>query len=275
MDVLALLCGTAAGPGMHRLANTTSHLTQSAGPIVTAAALVPRQFVIAEVPSGPLEERHFALESAALAADELLADGKVRVRVEALTIGAGQRAGLQGSAGYAGASKGESNAVMDGTGFGVVEASGDKNIAVGDNVMGSTGWRESAIVSGKRLTKLQPGIDAALALGALGTNGLTAYFGLLEVGQPQAGETVVVSAAAGSVGHIVGQIAKIKGCRVVGVCGSDEKCARLVDELGFDVALNRHKAGFRDALKAATPKRIDICAYMRWVHPIRISTVYV
>ena len=186
---------------MHRLANTSSHLTQCAP--TTASSRTARQFVVAEVPKGPLEERHFALESAELPE---LGDGKVRVRVEALTIGAGQRASLQGSAGYAGASKGETNAVMDGTGFGVVEASSDDSIAIGDTVMGSTGWREAATVSGKRLTKLPAGIDAALALGALGTNGLTAYFGLLEIGQPQQGETVVISAAAGSVGHIVGQV---------------------------------------------------------------------
>ena len=97
---------------MHRLANTSSHMAPFTTPVPTAAALAPRQFVIAEVPKGPLEEHHFALESAAPLAE--LAAGKVVVKVEALTIGAGQRAGLQGSAGYAGASKGESNAVMAG-----------------------------------------------------------------------------------------------------------------------------------------------------------------
>ena len=96
---------------------------------------------------------------------------------------------------------------------------------------------------------LPPSHFPSLSLGALGTNGLTAYFGLLEVGQPQEGECVVVSAAGGSVGHMVGQIAKIKGCRVVGVCGSDEKCERLVKELGFDAAVNYKSASFRDDLK--------------------------
>ena len=125
-----------------------------------------------------------------------------------------------------------------GTGFGVVVESNDPAFAPGDAVMGPTGWREEAAVRGRELVKVQHGIAPELALGALGTNGLTAYFGLLEVGRPQEGETVVVSAAAGSVGHLVGQIAKIKGARVVGVAGSDEKCDRLKAELGFDEAVN-------------------------------------
>ena len=92
----------------------------------------------------------------------------------------------------------------------------------------------------------------------MGTNGLTAYFGLLEVGRAQAGETVVVSAAAGSVGHTVGQIAKLTGCHVVGVAGSEEKCKILVDELGFDAAVNYKAPDFRAAFKAATTNRIDV-----------------
>ncbi|MEO6042482.1 MAG: NADP-dependent oxidoreductase, partial [Tepidiformaceae bacterium] len=91
-----------------------------------------------------------------------------------------------------------------------------------------------------------------------GTNGLTAYFGLLEVGRPQPGETVVVSAAAGTVGHIVRQIAKLRGCRAVGVAGSEEKCRMLVNELGFDAAVNYKDPDFREAFKAATPGRIDV-----------------
>ncbi len=89
-------------------------------------------------------------------------------------------------------------------------------------------------------------------------NGLTAYFGLFDVGQPKPGETVMVSAAAGSVGHLVGQLAKIKQCSVVGVTGADEKSRVLVDELGFDAAVNHRDGGFRDALKAATPKGVDV-----------------
>ncbi len=105
---------------------------------------------------------------------------------------------------------------------------------------------------------LPPDTDPATALGALGTNGLTAYFGLLDVGRPQAGETVVVSAAAGSVGHVVGQLAKRVGCSVVGVAGAADKCRMLVDELGFDAAVSYRDPEFRAAFKDATPNRIDV-----------------
>src|SRR6185312_10857867 len=105
---------------------------------------------------------------------------------------------------------------------------------------------------------LPPDTDPATALGALGTNGLTAYFGLLDIGRPQTGETVVVSAAAGSVGHVVGQLAKRLGCRVVGVAGAADKCRMLVDELGFDAAVSHRDPEFRNAFRAATPDRIDV-----------------
>lgn len=123
-----------------RLATTSAHMEAGLAPFAAAAAATSRQIIIAEVPRGPLEASHFALEDAELAP---LAQSKVRVQVQALTIGAGQRAGLQGSAGYAGAVKGESNAVMSGSGFGVVAESNDPAFAVGDSVMGPTGWRAS------------------------------------------------------------------------------------------------------------------------------------
>lgn len=121
-----------------------------------------------------------------------------------------------------------------------------------------TGWQEFSVHKAKALRKVDPQADAALHLGLLGTNGLTAYFGLLEIGRPEPGRTVVVSAAAGSVGHMVGQIAKRHGCRVVGVAGSDEKCRLLVDELGFEAAVNYKAPDFRDQFRAATPDRIDV-----------------
>jgi NADPH-dependent curcumin reductase CurA len=139
-----------------------------------------------------------------------------------------------------------------------VELSKDAALSAGDLVVGPTGWQEIACLSGRHLTRVEGGSDPALHLGALGTNGLTAYFGLLDVGQAKAGETVVVSAAAGSVGHMVGQIAKLKNCTVVGVAGSDAKCAALVEELGFDSAVNYKNDDFRAAFKAATPGRIDV-----------------
>ena len=109
----------------------------------------------------------------------------------------------------------------------------------GDFVEGLFGWQEYAVSNGKGVRKLDPALaPVSTALGVLGMPGLTAYFGLLDIGKPRAGETVVVSGAAGAVGSIAGQIAKIKGCRVVGIAGSDEKVAWLRDELGFDAAFN-------------------------------------
>jgi NADPH-dependent curcumin reductase CurA len=212
-----------------------------------------RQVVIATLPTGPLQAYDFELRSAELPAP---GDGQIRCRTLALTIGAGQRAGLQGSASYAGAPV--TGVVMGGTGVAAVDVSNAPGFTAGDLVVAPTGWQDYSVHDATRLQKVDPGTDPALQLGVLGTNGLTAYFGLLDVGRPKAGETVVVSAAAGSVGHVVGQIAKLRQCRVVGVAGSEEKCRILIDELGFDAAVNYKSPDFRDAFKAATPARIDI-----------------
>ncbi len=218
-----------------------------------------RQVIIASLPDGPLAESHFELRVAERPeprADEVLC------RTLAITIGAGQRAGLQGSASYAGPPV--AGRVMNGNGLARVEQSGDPSIPAGALVGAPTGWQEYSVHPASALTLLPAGADAGghpdpgLQLGVLGTNGLTAYFGLLEVGQPKAGETVMVSAAAGSVGHIVGQLAKIRGCRVVGIAGSDEKCRRLTEELGLDAAVSYKDPDFRAKLRAATPDRIDV-----------------
>ena len=109
------------------------------------------------------------------------------------------------------------------------------------------------------MRKLDPkAAPISTALGVLGMPGMTAYVGLLDIGRPKAGETVVVSAAAGAVGSIVGQIAKLKGCRAVGVAGSDDKCAHVVKDLGFDACVNYKNADLFGALKAACPKGIDV-----------------
>jgi len=212
-----------------------------------------RQIVIASLPRGALQASDFELRTSGVPE---AGDGEVLCRTLAFTIGAGQRAGLQGSASYAGAP--ETDRVMGGGGVARVEVSHAPGFTPGDLVAGATGWQDYSVLAGRQLAKLDPSADPALHLGTLGTNGLTAYFGLLEVGQAQAGETVVVSAAAGSVGHTVGQIAKLKGCHVVGVAGSDEKCKILVNELGFDAAVNYKSSDFRADFKQATEKRIDV-----------------
>ena len=128
----------------------------------------------------------------------------------------------------------------------------------GDMVTGYDGWQEYAVSNGNDLHTLDRAVPVSTAIGVLGMPGLTAYVGLLDIGQPKPGETVVVSAAAGAVGSIVGQLAKIKGCRAVGVAGSAEKCRYVVDELGFDACVNYKHDDLVTTLHAACPKGIDI-----------------
>jgi hypothetical protein len=130
--------------------------------------------------------------------------------------------------------------------------------APGDYVFADTGWQDYAALSAKALQKLPRLEPMTHLLSVYGIAGLTAYFGLLEVGQPQAGETFVVSAAAGSVGSLVGQIAKVKGCRVVGIAGGLAKCRLLKEELGFDEAIDYRAAPLHKALRAACPGGIDL-----------------
>ena len=231
--------------------NVASHIRPRSGQ--ESPVTENRQMMIASLPDGQLRTADFELRSGAVPEPT---DGQVLCRTLALTIGAGQRAGLQGSAGYAGAP--EANRVMSATGVARVEGSTDPAFAVGDLVVGATGWQDYSVHRPTSLTKVAAGTDPAHQLGVLGTNGLTAYFGLIDVGAPRPGDTVVVSAAAGSVGHVAGQIAKVLGARVVGVAGSDEKCRLLRDELGFDVAVNYRGNDFRAELKTATPDRIDV-----------------
>lgn len=150
--------------------------------------------------------------------------------------------------------------VMLGGAVGVVEESRNPNFQAGENAQGLLGWQEYAISDGAGLNKLpnNPAIPLTAYLGLFGHIGLTAYFGLLDITNPKPGETLVVSAAAGAVGSIVGQIGKIKGCRVVGIAGSDEKCKWIVDELGFDTAINYKKENIREGLKRTCPNGIDI-----------------
>ena len=128
----------------------------------------------------------------------------------------------------------------------------------GDIVAGYDGWQSYAVSSGKDLRTLDPRLPPTTALGVLGMPGMTAFVGLIDIGQPKAGETVVVSAASGAVGSVVGQLAKVKGCRAVGVAGSDEKCRYVVEELGFDACVNHRSADLKAALRDACPKGIDV-----------------
>ena len=185
-----------------------------------------------------------------------IGEGEVLVKTTAVAITAGTRAGLQGSASYAGAPK--SGIVMNGTGVGEVVESNSPEFSAGQAVSAPTGWQSYSVHSAGALTLIPPEHEPIDYLGPMGVNGLTAYFGLLSVGQPKAGDTVMVSAAAGSVGHMVGQMAKIADTRVVGVCSSDSKALTLTQELGFDAVANYTEDDFRQALKEATPDGVDV-----------------
>ncbi|WP_257462556.1 NADP-dependent oxidoreductase [Archangium lipolyticum] len=149
--------------------------------------------------------------------------------------------------------------VMRAGGVGKVVSSKHPGFKAGDYVMGTFGVQEYALSNGKGVTQVDPRIaPLPVYLGTLGMPGLTAYFGLLDIGKPKAGETVVVSGAAGAVGTVVGQIAKLKGCRVVGIAGGPDKCRYIVEELGFDAAIDYKSEDVKKALRTHCPKGVDV-----------------
>lgn len=149
--------------------------------------------------------------------------------------------------------------VMRGGTAGVVEESRDPNLPVGTAVVPWLGgWQDYVVAAGSACTPIPPGFPLSAILSSMGLTGVTGYFGLLEIGKPKAGETLVVSAAAGAVGSIVGQIGKIKGCRVIGIAGSAEKCRWITEDLGFDAAINYKTEDVGEALDRHCPQGIDI-----------------
>lgn len=150
--------------------------------------------------------------------------------------------------------------VIRGFGIGVVEQSHNVNFPEGTFVQGLLGWQDYAVTDGTDLSEFSkdPSVPLTAYLGLFGFIGMTAYFGLLDIGKPKVGETLVVSGAAGAVGSLVGQIGKIKGCRVVGIAGSEEKCRWLKDELGFDAAINYKTESVLESLQQYCPDGIDV-----------------
>jgi NADPH-dependent curcumin reductase CurA len=148
--------------------------------------------------------------------------------------------------------------VMVGGTVGEVIASKNPAFAVGDKVVGAFGWQEYGVSDGRDLRKVDGKVPLSAYLGVVGMPGVTAYIGLFDIGEPKAGETVVVSAASGAVGSVVGQLAKLHGCRAVGIAGGKAKCDYVVHELGFDACVDYRAADFAQLLRAATPEGVDV-----------------
>jgi NADPH-dependent curcumin reductase len=222
---------------------------------MTAIPKTYRRVVLVRRPPGEPAESDFRVEEVPMPEPK---HGEVLVKVAYLSLDPYQRGRMRDAASYAApVGLGE---VMTGGIVGEVVRSNTPRFAVGDIVEDRLGWQEYAIGGAPTLRKVDPSLaPISTANGVLGMPGMTAYFGLLEVGQPRPGETIVVSAASGAVGQVVGQIGKIMGCRVVGIAGGAKKCAFVKDELGFDAAVD-YKAGndLDAALRAACPKGIDV-----------------
>ena len=216
------------------------------------AAATNRQIVLVETPKGKLGPEHFSLQQGAVPRPQ---EGEVLLRVRYISLDAANRAWMQGATYREAVGAGS---VMAGGGLAEVIESKAPGFAPGDLVFADTGWQDYVALPAKRLVKVPKVEPLTHLLSVFGIAGLTAYHGLLDVGQPRAGETVVVSAAAGSVGSIVGQIAKIKGCRAIGIAGGKDKCDWLVRELGFDAAVDYKAGSVFKALKGAAPEGIDV-----------------
>jgi hypothetical protein len=184
-------------------------------------------------------------------------EGEVVVRVDYLSLDPAMRGWMSDARSYVPpVGIGE---VMRAGGVGEVTASSHPSLSVGDPVTGLTGAQEYATVSGDALTKIDTTLaPAPVWLNTLGMPGMTAYFGLLDIGQPEPGQTVLVSGAAGAVGGAVGQIAKVKGCRAVGIAGGPEKCRHVVEELGFDAAIDYKSENLYPAVRKHCPDGVDV-----------------
>jgi NADPH-dependent curcumin reductase CurA len=183
--------------------------------------------------------------------------GEVLVRHSFLSLDPYMRGRMSDAASYA--TPVQIGEVMTGEVVGRVVRSRSPGFAEGDLVAGHTGWQEWAVADRKRVRKLaETGAPPSTALGVLGMPGMTAWAGLHNIGQPKPGETVVVAAASGPVGSMVGQIAKLRGCRAVGIAGGPDKCAYVREQLGFDDCVYHRDAALADKLKAACPKGIDV-----------------
>jgi NADPH-dependent curcumin reductase CurA len=214
---------------------------------------VNRQVTLAARPVGKPKESDFSLVEGPVPE---ASPGEVVVHALYVSVDPYQRGRMSEARSYARSL--ELGNVITSQTVGEVLSSKDGRFAAGDVVVGQLGWQEYAVARGGALRKVPPGVPPSVALHVLGLTGLTAYFGLLDVGQPVPGDTVVVSSAAGAVGQIVGQIAKLVGCQTVGIAGGQEKVRDLVEEYGYDVGIDYRGEDLRAALKAACPDGVNI-----------------
>lgn len=218
---------------------------------------INRQFILQARPQGMLAPGDLQLKEAALPE---LKDGQALARVTYLSIDPTMRVWMAMDSYLPAVGIGE---VMRALGFAEIVESRHPDYKKGDRVTGTTGLQEYFVIDARASQQLVqkvpkiPFVSDTVFLGTLGINGLTAFFGM-EIAQPKKGETLVVSAAAGATGSIAGQIGKIRGCRVVGIAGTDEKCNWVTKELGFDAAINYKHADWREKLAAAVPNGLDI-----------------
>jgi NADPH-dependent curcumin reductase CurA len=211
-----------------------------------------RQITLTESPAGKLLASNFGLETVAV---PTAGDGELLIRVLYISIDAANRAWMQGRTYRDQVLPGTK---MAGGALGEVVVSNDPAFAPGDVVEADMGWCDYVALPASQVQKRKQRGPLTHLLSILGITGKTAYFGMLHIGKPLAGETVVVSAAAGAVGSVAGQLAKTRGARVVGIAGSDKKCKWLTDELGFDAAINYNNEPVMKALKRDAPDGVDV-----------------
>jgi NADPH-dependent curcumin reductase len=212
------------------------------------------QVLLASRPRGPVTEDNFRIVETPLRAP---GDGEVLVKNEWLSLDPYMRGRMNDVKSYV--PPVQIGEVMVGQTVGEVIESRDPNFASGDKVLTQLGWQSYGAAKGTDIRKIDARrVPASCYLGVLGMPAIAAWFGLFEIGQPKAGETVVVSAASGAVGSVVGQLAKLKGCRVVGIAGGTAKCDYVVRELGFDACIDYKAGGLFEALRTACPSGIDV-----------------
>ena len=211
-----------------------------------------RRIVLASRPQGAASTSNFRLETVDLPA---LADGQVLVRNHWLSLDPYMRGRMNDARSYA--TPQPLNETMIGGTVGVVAESRNPKFAVGDAVVGMFGWQEHGISDGANLRKVDPALPLSAYLGAVGMPGVTAWYGLNRIIEPKASEIVVVSAASGAVGSVVGQLAKLAGCRAVGIAGGSDKCRYVVDELKFDACIDYKSQDVGKRLEELCPRGID------------------